>query len=226
VARGLSLAVVEDHDDLRESVVEFLNARGHAAIGFPDAESFDEREGLLPLEVLVVDLNLPGEDGLSLARRVRLSHPQIGIVMMTARREVADRVAGYRCGADVYLPKPVDPDELGAALEAIARRIGFASPPVVLDQARLVLTGPSAEVAVGDSERAVLCALAAAPSGTLDSWQLKEILGGDPESFARARLEMRMSRLRHKLALVGCGKDAVKSIRGVGYRLAVPLQIV
>jgi DNA-binding response OmpR family regulator len=73
--------------------------------------------------VLLLDLSLPGEDGLSIARRLRQSHPLLGIIMLTARSTVADRVKGLHAGADMYMAKPVDMGELAAAVQAVARRL-------------------------------------------------------------------------------------------------------
>lgn len=101
----LNILVIEDHDDLRELTVEVLNQQGHHAVGFPGAEELNDV--FSGFDLLIVDLNLPGEDGLSLARRFRLALPDAGIVMVTAREQAADKVRGYESGADIYLTKPV-----------------------------------------------------------------------------------------------------------------------
>ena len=122
----LTILMVEDYDVLREATIRLFRSRGHEATGIDCAEVLDEEFGGRPFDVFVIDLNLPGEDGFSLARRVRAAHPLAGIVMMTARTTPSDAVTGYSGGADLYLPKPVDPQLLVAAVESLGRRMHTA----------------------------------------------------------------------------------------------------
>ena len=126
VAR-LNILVVEDNDDLRQTMVEVLAGEGHHVSGVDCAEAVPECIGALDL--ILIDLNLPGEDGLSLARRIRSTQPDIGMIMVTARRLPADRKRGYDSGADIYLPKPIAFEELCAAIESLSRRISASRQP-------------------------------------------------------------------------------------------------
>ncbi|WP_295436479.1 response regulator [uncultured Thiodictyon sp.] len=132
----LSVIVIEDHDDLRAVTVAALRELGHSARGLPDGEALDAELRAARTDLLVLDLNLPGEDGISLARRARGVQPDIGIIIVTVREQLSDKIAGYDSGADIYLTKPTSIEELGAAIAALARRLrppGTGTEPPELD---------------------------------------------------------------------------------------------
>ncbi len=227
MAATLNIIVIEDHDSLREVTVALLNEHGHQAVGLASAEAVDDEAGGRVADLYLIDLNLPGEDGLSLAQRIRSAHPAVGIIMVTARMQAEDKVQGYASGADIYLPKPVGPDELLAAIGALARRVNPPAPPsavtMALDQQRLVLRGPLLELHLVCAEATLLRALAIAPGQRLAYWQINEALGQLPDELNKASLEVRMVRLRKKLMQASGDGAALKSIRGHGYQLCVPL---
>lgn len=117
------ILVVEDHDALREVTVATLQGLGHKVRGIACAEDLSAEFAICNPQILILDLNLPGEDGISLARRMRRLHPELGIIMVTARKELIDKIAGYENGADIYLTKPTSFEELAAAVLALSRRI-------------------------------------------------------------------------------------------------------
>lgn len=127
----LKLLVVEDHLALLEVTVETLAEQGYEVIGLPSAEAIDELPDHLVADIAVLDLNLPGEDGLSLAQRLSQIQPSIGIIMVTARRALEQKLAGYGCGADVYLTKPIAPEELCATVKALAQRLKRSATPEI-----------------------------------------------------------------------------------------------
>lgn len=226
LASAVRILVVEDNDDLRDTVVAALACHGYAVAGLPSAEDVGESPDA-PADIYVLDLNLPGEDGLSLAQRLRASQPLAGIVMMTTRVEVADRKKGYERGADLYLPKPVALDELLAGIDALMRRLHHervSNLCVVTAESRLV--GPVTAVTLLVTELALLAALARAGTRGIERWQVEELLGLDSEPAPRAVVDARVSRLRAKLVKVGAGAPAIKAIRGTGYRLCVAVEIV
>ena len=226
----LNLIVVEDHDALRKVTVALLTAQGHQVMGVASAEALDDEAGGRVADIYLLDLNLPGEDGISLARRLRQVHPGVGIIMVTARNQPQDRTTGYDSGADIYLTKPLDPTELLAAVNALARRIKpvLDEAPqalLTLDVQRLLLSGATAAVPVSDTESTLLCALVRAPGQRLAYWQLHEALGELPNASNKANLEMRMVRLRKKLAQASGGDSALKASRNHGYQLCTALQL-
>ena len=119
----VTIAVVEDETTLRLDLVDYLSSCGHAAYGCEDGASFDAQRTRHPPDVVILDLNLPGEDGYSIATRLR-REGAIGIIILSARTKSVDRVVGLEVGADVYLTKPVELRELEAQVRALARRLG------------------------------------------------------------------------------------------------------
>ena len=224
----MNILVVEDHADLREATVAALCSMGHDARGIDCAEALDDELGAFRADLLVLDLNLPGEDGLSLARRIRAAEPGIGIIMVTGRTQVNDRMRGYGSGADIYLPKPASVEELGAAIQALARRIrpaASAGDAISLNPTKLQLQGPKQQVNVSDHESTLLLALSKAKDHRLENWQLMELSGSAVEDQNKAVLEVQIGRLRKKLELAGAPAPTIKAIRGTGYQLCVAVQI-
>lgn len=228
MAAGLSIVVVEDHDVLRDATVAMLRAHGHAAIGLYCAEEVDERPAAALADLYVLDLALPGQDGLALARRLRAARPGVGIVMTTARTGIDARVAGYGSGADIYLPKPVDPAELLAAVQALGQRlrpVDTATPGFQLDVQQQRLTGRSGAVLLTRTETVLLAALAQADEHQLERWQVATHLGLDHRLVDRANLDVRVSQLRRKLLEAGAERPALQAVRGRGYRLCVGVSV-
>lgn len=224
----LNIVVVEDHDALRDVTVEALSQHGHNVRGVDCAEALPDEPGLLPIDLLIVDLNLPGEDGISLATRIRAAQPHIGIIMVTARNQVSDRTTGYQSGADIYLTKPTSIDELLAAIHALARRIKSQDTPgstFVLDLATLSLAGPQYTVNLSSHEAAVLAAFVRAKDQQLETWQLIAPSGKPVTETSKKALEVQLVRLRKKLQQAGATEPTIKAIRGQGYKLCVKLGI-
>lgn len=118
------ILVVDDNSDIRENICEYLNLRGHQTIGASDAASAAQLIAEEDIALIVLDVGLPGEDGMSFCRRLRLAGSSILILMLTARDAVDDRVAGLESGADDYVIKPFSLLELNARVEALLRRAG------------------------------------------------------------------------------------------------------
>lgn len=229
----LHIGVVEDNDDLRESLVEVLGAIGHKVSGFSCAEDLDEAQSGTAIDLVLLDLNLPGEDGLSLAKRLKLVQPGLRVIMMTTRTALEERVEGYDSGADLYLPKPASMDELLAAVRAMERQIHAdtrraakaAGTLLKLDTRALRLQGIAGEISINAVEATLLAALARAAGQRLEHWQLIESMGQEVNTATRANLVVRIARLRGKLDRIGCDKRALKSLRTEGYQLCVTLEI-
>ncbi|WP_027996017.1 response regulator transcription factor [Simplicispira psychrophila] len=228
MATLLNIVVVEDHDALREVTVHALASLGHAVVGIDCAERFDDSIGARPVDLLVIDLNLPGEDGISLARRIRAAQPQVGIIMVTARGQINDKVMGYENGADLYLTKPTSLEELGAAVQALARRLKRQHqqlPDCWLNLVSFVLQGPQGSVNLTAYEAAMLSGFTRAPGGRLESWQLLEMAGKQGANASKSTLEVQIVRLRRKLVQVACCEHPLKAIRGWGYQLCLTVAI-
>ncbi len=233
MASKLNITVVEDHDALRAVTLEALRQQGHTVQGIACAEALDDEAARFPADVFIIDINLPGEDGLSLSRRIRQGNPHAGIIMASGRTLVDDRIAGYDSGADVYLPKPVAMEELLAAVSSVSRRIvssrqagsGEQRQEFAVDSRAMLLHGPQGTIVISRSELQMLSAFSTSAGQQLEYWQLMELLGHTPDEFRKATLEVKVVRLRKKLIEVGAGLRCLRAVRLVGYQLCVPLQI-
>lgn len=225
MAANLSIVVVEDHQDLRELTCMALANKGHHVVGLSCAEELEDAVKGGVVDVFILDLNLPGEDGISLAKRIRKAYPLVGIVMLTARSQAKEKVMGYESGADLYMTKPVDFEELCAALQGFVRRRQSAQEGS-LSLSKLTLTGPQGVVRLSSAEADMLMAFARAPASRLETWQLAHVLGLEMGGLNKASLEVRIVRLRKKLSEAGATGAVIESIRNVGYQLSVPIQIL
>lgn len=228
-----SVLVVEDNDELRVATVQFLVRHDVYASGVTCAEEVDEFTDAISPQIYLIDLGLPGEDGLSLARRIRAAQPRAGIVMLTARSSIEARVSGYEHGADVYLPKPADPEELLAVVRSLSLRVTQEAAPDALLQVhsgKLLLTGPQSEQSLTQRECLLLTALSRAKDHLLERWQILQLLDPTEEGVSTDSMEVCIVQLRKKLmACSGSDSDqpgVIKAVRGVGYRLLVPVQIL
>ena len=225
------VALVEDDPLLRKELHFHLKQQGFLVFAVQNGKSLDELLMTEPLDALVLDLSLPGEDGIAIADRIRRSIPGMGIVMLTARSALPDRIRGYEAGADVYLNKPVAPEELTLTLLSVVRRVKKIDevPAWTWDLQNRSIYGPEPwqKAFLTNSERALLLALAQAPSHMLETDMICELLSqrsGTSEMGKRA-LESLVSRLRKKLeSLTGLeAEPAIKAVWGIGYQLCVPV---
>ena len=225
----LNIIVVEDNDDLREATVDALRVEGHQVLGLDCAEALPEQASWRRIDLMVVDLNLPGEDGLALTQRVRAIQPDIGIIMVTARGLSTDKRRGYDSGADIYMTKPVALEELNAAIHSLARRLKSEAVPaasLTLDLGRHLLRGRhQADVALTSQESVLLAAFCRAAECRLETWQLIEILDKGGAEDPKAAVEILIARLRKKLLQAGCAELAIKSLRNWGYQMSGQLQL-
>lgn len=230
VAPSLHILVVEDNDSLREATVDFLQAQGHQTAGVVCAEDVDDTPTRGLPDLYLIDVNLPGEDGFALAERIRQSQPLAGIVLMTARGQLSDRLEGYSCGADNYLVKPVEQAELLACINSLARRLESAREPaavgLALDSRTLRLTGPEGDASLTHGEGLLLAAFCRAAGQQLERWQAMQLIDTKDKGLVPANLEMRISALRRKLCACGAPDNPIRPIRGVGYMLCCPVRIV
>ena len=232
MATPLNIVVIEDNEDLREAIVEVLSGLGHRVVALSCAEELGDEGAQAKIDLLVVDLNLPGEDGLSLSRRLRSVQHGLCILMVTARAAVHDKVSGYDAGADIYLTKPISIEELSAAVRSLARRHQAkahqpANQPVLFVQVSgQQAHGPGGHVELSTIEVALLSALARAPDQRLAYWQLLEIMMTDLESASQASLAVRMTRLRKKISDAGFDGPVLQVIRQEGYQLRVAVNLI
>ena len=217
----MRILIVEDDRQLGDALATGLRQLGHAVDWFDSGEHADAAVAAAPYDVGVLDLGLPGRDGMSCLRRWRAEGRDLPILILTARDAVQQRVAGLDAGADDYLIKPITIDELSARRRALQRRQSGRAQPVwtqgdlAFDPAARQVSWRGAPVDLTAREAALLETLMSDAQRVWSKAALQEKLydwsGGEPESNS---LEVHVSHLRRKLH-----PSAVRTVRGVGYAL-------
>lgn len=226
----IRIGLVEDNLDYRAEVAFHLRRAGFEIALESDGVGIDAQLVDCPCDLLMLDMGLPGEDGLVIARRLRRQQPGLGIVMLTARGSLDDRLSGLEEGADAYLVKPIDMRELVSTLHSVQRRLTVAAPP---DEAwslipnTLSIGSPSGElVALTATEMDLLKCLAEAAPEPVSRETLGAAMGHPEPDFDYRRLEVAFSRLRKKLEAALAGESPIRSARGRGYVFAAPIRLL
>jgi len=215
--------VCEDSLSMRICLVEGLEALGFETRGVVDGQGLDQLLAGAWGDILILDVNLPGEDGFSIAERIRRSFPSLGIVMLTARDPLEDRIRGLNEGADLYLVKPVDLRELAAALRSLHRRLvgPRESRWRLLSGSSLLSTPSGVEVPLTDGELRVMLPLVGRAGEVVSREDILESLGQLSDYYAMRRLETLMSRLRKKVLSASPDEPLpVRARHGNGYLFA------
>ena len=224
----MKIVVVEDHQDLRELFIEHLSKDGFDVLGATCGEELDDHLASTTVDLIILDLGLPGESGLDIAQRIRAAQSDIHIIMLTALTTESDRIRGYESGADMYLPKPITPQELSAAVRSVSRRVDAATQSgalLTLNVLGMMLKSPDGEIGISKLDTALLKALATAPERRLPYWRLFEVTERDQSDAAKSQLELQVFRLRKKLAEIAVSEDLIKSVRREGYQLTQQIRI-
>jgi two-component system OmpR family response regulator len=228
------ILVVDDDTQLREQIAGYLAEYGYQVHGASDAKAMDRVLASAPIDLVVLDLMLPGEDGLSICRRLTADGGP-AIIMVSAMGEEIDRVLGLELGADDYLAKPCSPRELLARVRAVFRRLeearggaprrgkGYQFQGFVVDILRRQLRAPNGTtILLTSGEFSLLSAFLDHPQRILSRDQLLDIARGeDTDVFDRA-VDVQISRLRRKLHACSEG-EIIKTVRGAGYMFDVPV---
>ncbi|WP_020652865.1 response regulator [Massilia niastensis] len=213
------IAIVEDEPELAALVADYARAAGYEPEVFHDGAAALAAIRAAPPALVVLDLMLPGLDGLALCRALR-AFSAVPVVMVTARVEEIDRLLGLESGADDYLCKPFSPRELMARIKAILRRAGGAPPPPVLalDEGarRARLHGQALDLT--PSEYAILAALARRPGQVLSRAQLLDAARADSLDATDRAIDSHIKNLRRKIDATAPGLEPIRSIYGLGYR--------
>ena len=216
----MRILLVEDDPMIGEGVVDGLSDEGYAVDWVQDGNSALLALRTTEFSLVVLDLGLPGKDGIRVLQELRADHNLTPVLVTTARDTVEDRVKGLDAGADDYLIKPFDLDELFARVRALLRRsAGRATPSI--ERGRLQIKPATQEVIydgnqalLSGKEFALLLALAERPGLVLSRAQLEERLYSWDTSVGSNAIEVHIHHLRKKLS-----EDAIKTVRGVGYIL-------
>jgi len=228
------ILIVDDDREIRSLLAEYLDHNGYSAVMAADGNSMWAAMQDHQFELVVLDLNLPGDDGLTLCRTLR-SKSNLPVIMLTARGEPLDRILGLEMGADDYLPKPFEPRELLARIRSVLRRtqstqygqdndsiqkLKFAG--WTLDLTARHLIGPDDMViSLSGAEYRMLNIFLEHPNRILNRDQLLNMTHGrDADPFDRS-IDIQISRLRQKLREDARSPQIIKTVRNGGYVLAV-----
>lgn len=216
----MKLLLIEDELALSEALVAMLRAEAFAVDPVATLHSADTAVRVSTYDAVLLDLYLPDGDGMVWLRRLRASGNSTPVIIMTARDQISDRIAGLKSGADDYVVKPFDIQELLARLGAVLRRVqGTASSWLQVGSLALDLQGRRARVQDQDieltaKEWAVLEKLASRPGRLVNKEALDQALYSFDDEVGSNTLEVYISRIRKKI-----GKQRVETVRGLGYRL-------
>ena len=231
------ILVVDDDRDVRDTIRDYFEFCGFDVSVAGDGNGMRKVLADRPIEVILMDLNLPGEDGLTLTRDLRASHP-VGVIMLTAAGETIDRIIGLEMGADDYISKPFDPRELLARVKSVLRRLrerpkevapspGEDKPEVVrmgtctLDLAAHRLYDASgSNIPLTSMEFDLLKAFARHPDRVLSREQLLEIAHNRNADVFDRSIDLRIARIRKKIEQDAGKPQVLKTVRGAGYMFA------
>ncbi len=225
------ILVVDDDPRLRDLLRRYLGEQGFTVLVAENATAMNTLWLRERFDLLVLDLMMPGEDGLSICRRLRGANDQTPIIMLTAKGEDVDRIVGLEMGADDYLPKPFNPRELIARIHAVLRRRGpaeipgapsetpetFAFGDFVLNLATRTLKKNDEEITLTTGEFSVLKVFARHPRQPLSREKLMEMARGrEYEVFDRS-LDVQISRLRKLIEPDASNPRFIQTVWGLGY---------
>lgn len=225
------ILIVDDDPGLLELLEEYLTGNGYSVSCAANGLELEQRLAEKSADLLLLDLMLPGEDGLSLARKLRAGGAKLPIIMLSARGEDIDRIVGLEVGADDYLAKPFNPRELLARIRAVLRRTGedqattaeaplatgneFGSFHLDIDSRRLIREGKEIPLTSGDF--GLLRLFVEHPNRVLSRDRLMEwIKGYDRDPFDRS-IDVRVTRLRRKIETDPARPVYIRTVRGEGY---------
>lgn len=228
----LNIAIVEDYDLLRDELVHFLSRPHWRVTSLHDGAALEQHLQTQPVDVVVLDLNLPDQDGLVIARRLRQSGSHIAIVMLTARSSAQHRAKGFCAGADVFLTKPTQTTEIEAVIANLEKRLCPPEPPQPTTTSPAQLHTHSGQLQVPNghalslspAQVRLLQALAQQHPQPIDSGVLCQALGSQDASNL-SQLRVHITRLRRKWHSSGGAGRLLEPVRGQGYRLTSPIEL-
>jgi DNA-binding response OmpR family regulator len=214
----MRVLLIEDDRMIAQGLLTALKQDGHAADWMQDGLRGAEALRTTKFDLVLLDLGLPGKDGLEVLRGLRSRGDATPVIILTARDEISDRIAGLDAGADDYIVKPFDLDELAARMRSVSRRAAGRGDPTIehrgikLNPVTHTVERDGAPVHLSGHEFAVLEALMQRPGAVLSRAQLEDRLYGWKDSVESNAVEVYIHGLRRKL-----GAESILTLRGVGY---------
>lgn len=217
----LNLILLEDEAVLRQELAEFISDCGYCVSAVADLAGFHACYEPARHRIAVIDLGLPDGDGMELVRTLRVQHPQIGIVVFTARNTRQDNVRGLNDGADYYLTKHTDLDVLAATLSSLRRRLGEPAGTLqwILEMGPRRLLPPDGKaIALSHQDAIVLQVLMSQPECIVSRRQIVQSLGENFLEYDQRRLDTQIRRLRRKTEQAAGLPLPINTARNAGYR--------
>jgi len=223
MSEAAHILVVDDDNRIRDLLKRFLSREGYRVTAAPDAEAARRLMSTMAFDLAILDVMMPGEDGFSLLSGIRQGvSRETPVLLLTARGESSDRIEGLKRGADDYLAKPFEPEELSLRCAAILRRSHKADPPEEVEMSGLVFNAARGELKSGeervrltDAELQLLTALAARAGEPVSREELAQITSAGMERS----VDVQVTRLRRKIEPNPKEPIHIQTVRGVGYRL-------
>ena len=216
------LLIVDDDDRIRDLLKQYLMREGHSVTTAQDAAAARKLFQTFSFDLAIFDIMMPGEDGLSLLKALRDEGNETPVLLLTARGQASDRIEGLRLGADDYLPKPFEPEELALRTAAIIRRTHVPPPPDEIEMSGLVfeplkglLNGPDGHIRLTDSELQLLTFLSRHPGEPIS----REALADKTSNGTERSIDVQVTRLRKKIEPDPRNPIHIQTVRGIGYRL-------
>lgn len=231
------ILLVDDDAEIRNLLTEYLNKNGYATRAVGDGKAMRMALAREPADLVVLDLMLPGEDGLSLCRSLRVES-NTPVIMLTARGEETDRIVGLEMGADDYVAKPFSPRELLARVKSVLHRYRSLPPKLRGDDvksfsfagwrldtlARHLVSPDGVVTSLSGAQYQLLRIFLSHPGQVLSRDQLMMLSRGHESDPLDRSIDLQVSRLRHRLGDNPAEPAIIKTVRGEGYVLAVPIQ--
>ena len=222
--------VVEDDHGIRDQLKRYLSSKGYWCNAVEDAELAIREMQVLTFDLLIVDILMPGMDGMSMVKHLRARGSDVPIILLTALGDLASKLDGFEAGADDYLSKPFEPEELVARIEALLRRAPTDGSETEVDaevtfgghrfdRRRGELWRGQEQVQITEGEIAVLRVLASAPNEPVDRSELLDRSEGHDEFSQNRAVDVRVSRLRQKIEEDPRRPRHLVTVRGTGYKL-------
>ena len=232
------ILVVDDDAEIRSLLCDYLRRNGYQATAVADGKAMWAARARNAVDLIVLDVMLPGEDGLTLCRRLR-AETDTPVIMLTARGEETDRIVGLEIGADDYLAKPFSPRELLARIKSVLRRARSLPNNLKADEARRIrfagwtldtaarhlVSAEGVVTSLSGSEYQLLRILLSHPNHVLTRDQIMLLAKGREADPLERTVDLQVSRLRHRLGDDLDEPRLIKTVRGQGYVLAVPVEL-
>ncbi len=216
------ILAVDDDDRLRDLLKRYLSREGHDVTTAKDAASARKLMATMTFDLVILDVMMPGEDGLSLLKSVREKKSDTPIILLTARGQPSERIEGLKLGADDYLAKPFEPEELALRITSILKRAPSEAPVEELKLAGMIFHGGKGElrkdgrlVRLTESETQLLSILAGRAGAAISRHELAMLTAAGVERS----VDVQVTRLRRKIERDPREPVHLQTVRGVGYRL-------